>query len=499
MRATLKHYNNGEAVEGRSGRFGDVYNPATGEVITQVPFASTDEINNTVASAQRAFETWSNVTPLRRARVMFRFLELLNKNAEKLASIVSEEHGKVQIDAEGEIQRGIENVEFATAIPSLLKGEYTDSVGTGVDSYSMRQPLGVVAGITPFNFPAMVPLWMFPIAITCGNTFILKPSERNPSSSMFMAELLQEAGLPEGVFNIVHGDKEAVDALLVHPDIEAVSFVGSTPVAEYIYKTGTDNGKRVQALGGAKNHMIVMPDADMGQATDALMGAAYGSAGERCMAISVAVAVGDDVADTLIERLTPAIQNLKIGPGTQADADMGPLITQQHHEKVAGYIESGVSEGANLVIDGRDLKVKGHEGGYFMGGSLFDKVTPEMKIYKDEIFGPVLSIIRAKDYAEAVQLINAHEYGNGTAIFTCDGGVARSFARDIKVGMVGVNVPIPVPMAFHSFGGWKRSLFGDQHMYGPEGMRFYTKLKTVTARWPEGPAQGANFHFPQMK
>ena len=495
----LKHYSNGEEVAGGSGRFGDVYNPATGDVIAQVPYASTKELDEAVASAKKAFETWSEVTPLRRARIMFRFLELLNKNAKKLASIVSQEHGKVQIDAEGEVQRGIEIVEFATGIPNLLKGEYTDSVGTGVDSYSTRQPLGVVAGITPFNFPAMVPMWMFPIAITCGNTFVLKPSERDPSAVNFMAELLTEAGLPEGVFNIVHGDKEAVDAILHHPDIEAISFVGSTPIAEYIYRTGTDNGKRVQALGGAKNHMIVMPDADMDQATDALMGAAYGSAGERCMAISVAVAVGDDVGDTLVEKLTPQIENLKVGPGTDPEAEMGPLITKEHHAKVTGYIESGVAEGADLVVDGRDLKVEGYENGFFMGGCLFDNVKSDMKIYKEEIFGPVLSVVRVSDYAEAAKLINDHEYGNGTAIFTRDGGVARSFARDIKVGMVGVNVPIPVPMAFHSFGGWKRSLFGDQHMHGPEGVRFYTKLKTITARWPDGPAQGADFHFPQMK
>jgi len=499
MLAQLKHYNNGTEIEGRSGRFGDVYNPATGEKIAQVPFASADEVNQTVAIAKKAFESWSEVTPLRRARIMFRFLELLHKNAEELAAIVSREHGKVPADALGEVQRGMEIIEFATGIPSFLKGEYSDSVGTSVDSYSMRQPLGVVAGITPFNFPAMVPMWMFPIAISCGNTFILKPSERNPSSSIFMAELLQEAGLPEGVFNIVHGDKEAVDAILAHADVEAISFVGSTPVAEYIYKTGTGSGKRVQALGGAKNHMIIMPDADMDQATDALMGAAYGSAGERCMAISVAVAVGDQVADELVKRLKPKAEALKVGPATDQNAEMGPLITKQHHEKVSSYIESGVSEGATLVVDGRGLSVKGHESGYFMGASIFDKVTSGMEIYKEEIFGPVLSIVRAKSYEEAAKLINDHEFGNGTAIFTRDGGIARNFCRDIKVGMVGVNVPIPVPVAFHSFGGWKRSLFGDVHMHGPEGVRFYTKLKTITARWPEGPAQGADYHFPQMK
>jgi len=496
MTAQLKHYRDGAAVSGNSDRSGDVFNPATGEIIAQVPFASASELNDVVASAKRAFETWSETTPLRRARVMFRFLELLNKNSKEIARIVSREHGKVQIDAEGEVQRGLEIVEFATGIPNLLKGDYTDSVGTGVDSYSMRQPLGVVAGITPFNFPAMVPLWMFPIAITCGNSFILKPSERNPSSVNFMAELLSDAGLPEGVFNVVHGDKEVVDAILNHSDIEAISFVGSTPVAEYIYKTGTDNGKRVQALGGAKNHMIIMPDADMDQATNALMGAAYGSAGERCMAISVAVAVGDDVGDTLIEKLTPQIKALKVGVGTDPKSEMGPLITKQHHEKVTGYIDSGVKEGADLVVDGRNLVVDGYEGGYFMGGSLFDNVTSEMKIYKEEIFGPVLAVVRVPDYTTATKLINDHEFGNGTAIFTRDGGVARSFARDIKVGMVGINVPIPVPMAFHSFGGWKRSVFGDHHSYGPEGVRFWTKIKTVTLRWPTSIRAGAELNFP---
>ncbi|HEY8191541.1 MAG TPA: CoA-acylating methylmalonate-semialdehyde dehydrogenase, partial [Alphaproteobacteria bacterium] len=372
-------------------------------------------------------------------------------------------------------------------------------VGTGVDSYSLRQPLGVVAGITPFNFPAMVPMWMFPIAITCGNAFVLKPSERDPSASLFMAELLKEAGLPDGVFNVVQGDKEAVDALLHHPNVEAISFVGSTPIAEYIYKTGTSNGKRVQALGGAKNHMIVMPDADIAQASDALMGAAYGSAGERCMAISVAVAVGDKVGDALADKLAAQIKTLKVGPGTDKSSDMGPLITKQHQEKVTGYIKTGVAEGAKLVVDGRDLVVKGYEKGFFLGGCLFDHVKPDMAIYKEEIFGPVLCIVRVQSYAEAIKLINDHEFGNGTAIFTNHGGAARNFARDVKAGMVGINVPIPVPVAFNSFGGWKRSLFGDVHMHGPEGVRFYTKLKTITARWPEGPAQGADFHFPQNK
>ncbi|TAL40041.1 MAG: CoA-acylating methylmalonate-semialdehyde dehydrogenase [Alphaproteobacteria bacterium] len=482
-----------------TSRHGDIYNPATGEVIGQVPFSSKDDVDAAVAKAKKALEGWSQTPPARRARIMFKFLELLNKNAKELARIVSTEHGKVQTDAEGEVQRGIEIVEWTTGVPNLLKGEYSDSVGTGVDSYSLRQPLGVVAGITPFNFPAMVPMWMFPIAITCGNTFILKPSERDPSASRFMGELLAEAGLPDGVFNIVNGDKEAVDAILHHPDIQAVSFVGSTPIAEYIYKTGTSNNKRVQALGGAKNHMIVMPDADINQASDALMGAAYGSAGERCMAISVAVAVGDKVADDLVASLTPRINALKVGPGTDAKAEMGPLITKQHLEKVKGYVATGVKEGAKLAVDNRDLKVKGHESGYFMGGCLFDKVTKDMTIYKEEIFGPVLCLVRAKSYQEAVDLINSHEYGNGTAIFTNHGGVARKFMRDIKVGMVGINVPIPVPVATHSFGGWKRSLFGDVHMHGEEGVRFWTKLKTVTARWPEGPATGANYYFPQNK
>ncbi len=480
-------------------RQADVYNPATGEVVRQVSFNSTADIDAVVQKAKKAQEAWGEQSPAKRARVMFRFLELLNKNARELAKIISAEHGKVLVDAEGEVARGIEVVEFATGIPHLLKGEYSDNVGTGVDSYSLRQPLGVVAGITPFNFPAMVPMWMFPIAIACGNAFILKPSERDPSAADYMAKLLAEAGCPDGVFTVAHGDKEAVDAILNHPDIAAVSFVGSTPVAEYIYKTGTANGKRVQSLGGAKNHMIVMPDADIAQASDALMGAAYGSAGERCMAISVAVAVGDDVADKLVASLTPRIQALKIGPGTDAAADMGPLITKQHLDKVKGYVETGVGEGAKLAVDGRGASVKGHEKGFFMGGCLFDNVKPGMTIYKEEIFGPVLGIVRVKTYREAVDLINAHEYGNGTAIFTNHGGVARNFMRDIKVGMVGINVPIPVPVAFHSFGGWKRSLFGDTHMHGVEGVKFYTRMKTVTARWPEGPAKGADFHFPQNK
>jgi malonate-semialdehyde dehydrogenase (acetylating)/methylmalonate-semialdehyde dehydrogenase len=491
MKAQLK--------ETTMSRSADVFNPATGEVVRQLQFHSAAEIDAIVAKAKAAAPAWADTPPMRRARIMFRFLELLNKHAKDLATIVSTEHGKVQVDAEGEVQRGIEIVEYATGIPSLLKGEYSDSVGTGVDSYSLRQPLGVVAGITPFNFPAMVPMWMFPIAITCGNCFILKPSERDPSSADYLAKLLKEAGLPDGVFQVVHGDKEAVDAILHHKDISAVSFVGSTPVAEYIYNTGTKNGKRVQALGGAKNHMIIMPDADMAQAADALMGAAFGSAGERCMAISVAVAVTDQVADKLVEKLTPMINNLKVGPGTDKASEMGPLITKQHRDKVAGYIAAGEKEGAKLVVDGRKISVKGHEKGFFLGGCLFDNVKPNMTVYKEEIFGPVLSLVRAKDYVEAVNLINSHEYANGTAVFTNDGRTARNFARDINVGMVGINVPIPVPVAAHSFGGWKRSLFGDVHMHGAEGIRFFTKLKTITARWPHGPAEGANYHFPQNK
>ena len=495
----LGHYVDGKPVAGRSGRRAPVYNPALGVATTEVALASADETRAAIASARAALPGWSDTPPLRRARVLFRFRDLVEQHADELAAIITREHGKVLADARGEVTRGLEIVEFACGIPQLLKGEYSDAVGRGIDSWSLRQPIGVAAGVTPFNFPAMVPLWMFPIAITCGNCFILKPSERDPSASVFLAELLAEAGLPDGVFNVVHGDKEAVDAILRRPDIQAVSFVGSTPVAEYIYKTGTENGKRVQALGGAKNHMIVMPDADIGQASDALMGAAYGSAGERCMAISVAVAVTDNVGDALVEALSAKVKSLKVGPGTDKKSDMGPLITKQHHEKVTGYVKAGIDEGAKLVVDGRGLKVKGHENGFFLGGCLFDNVTPDMKIYREEIFGPVLSVVRVKNYAEALELVNGHEYGNGAAIFTNDGGAARNFTRDVKAGMVGINVPIPVPVAFNSFGGWKRSLFGDVHMHGPEGVRFYTKLKTVAARWPEGPAQGADYHFPQNK
>jgi len=496
---TINHFVGGQDVAGKSGRFGDVFNPATGEVQAKVALASKAEVDAAVKVALDAFPKWSSTPPLIRARVMFRFKQLIEENMDAFAHIVTSEHGKVLSDAKGSITRGLEVVEFATGIPHLLKADYCENVGTNVDSYSIRQALGVVAGITPFNFPAMVPMWMFPIALACGNTFILKVSERDPSAANFMAELLKKAGLPDGVLNVVHGDKEAVDAILANPDIQAVSFVGSTPIAEYIYHTGTAHNKRVQALGGAKNHMIVMPDADMDQATDALMGAGYGSAGERCMAISVAVAVGDRVGDTLIDKLAPRVRGMKVAPGTDPEAEMGPLVTKQHYEKVKGYIDLGVQEGAKLVVDGRGLKLQGYEGGYFMGGSLFDHVEPHMRVYKEEIFGPVLSIVRVPDYNSAVKLVNEHEYGNGTAIFTRDGDAAREFASKIKVGMVGINVPIPVPMAFNSFGGWKRSLFGDHHMHGPEGVRFYTKLKTVTSRWPTGIRSGAEFVMPTMK
>jgi malonate-semialdehyde dehydrogenase (acetylating) / methylmalonate-semialdehyde dehydrogenase len=498
MAQTLHHYVNGRRVAPKGGRFGDVFNPATGEVSGRVPLANAAELGEAVAAAKAAFPGWAKVTPMQRARVMFRFKALIEANMDKLAALVSAEHGKVLSDAKGSVQRGLEVVEFACGIPHLLKGEFTENVGTNVDSWSVRQPLGVVAGITPFNFPAMVPMWMFPLAIACGNTFILKPSERDPSAPLFLAELLREAGAPEGVLNVVNGDKEAVDAILDHPDVMAVSFVGSTPIAQYIYSRGTANAKRVQALGGAKNHMVVMPDADLAQATDALMGAGYGSAGERCMAVSVAVAVGD-IGDKLVDQLIPRVQSLRVGPGSDPEADMGPLVTKQHLDKVRGYVDLGVEEGAKLCVDGRGLKLQGYENGFFIGGCLFDHVKPEMRIYKEEIFGPVLSVVRAPDFNSAVKLVNDHEYGNGVAIFTRDGDAAREFASNVKIGMVGVNVPIPVPVAYHSFGGWKRSLFGDQHMHGPEGVRFYTKLKTITARWPTGIRAGAEYVMPTMR
>jgi malonate-semialdehyde dehydrogenase (acetylating)/methylmalonate-semialdehyde dehydrogenase len=499
--ASINHFIAGRVVEGRSGRSSPVFDPATGATVGDVALATADEVDAAVAAARAAFPEWAAASPLRRARVMNRFRDLLEARSLDLARIISREHGKVLSDAKGEVTRGLEVVEFACGGPHLLKGEMSENIGTGVDSHSLRQPLGVVAGVTPFNFPAMVPMWMFPVALACGNTFVLKPSERDPSASLFYAELMNEAGFPPGVFNVVQGDKVAVDALLRHPQVEAISFVGSTPIARYIYETGAAHGKRVQALGGAKNHMVVMPDADLDQAADALIGSAYGSAGERCMAISVVVPVGEQVADALRARLAPRVAALRIGPGSDPDADMGPLVTQQHLERVRGYVDRGVAEGAELVVDGRGFRMtrQGYEQGFYIGGSLFDRVTPQMAIYREEIFGPVLCMLRARDYAQAVDAVNRHEYGNGTSIFTRDGDTARDFAQRIQVGMVGVNVPIPVPMAFHSFGGWKASLFGDHHVHGPEGVRFYTRLKTITTRWPGGIREGADFVMPTMK
>ena len=494
----IDHFINGEHFRGQNKNTVDVFNPASGEITAHVALASAQETEIAITAATEALNSWSRTPPLKRARVMFKFKELLEKNIDELASIITSEHGKVISDAKGEIARGLEVVEFACGIPQLLKGDYTEQVGTGIDSYSVRQPLGVCAGITPFNFPVMVPMWMFPMAIACGNTFILKPSEKDPSASIFMADLLKQAGLPDGVFNVVQGDKTAVDSLLSDPRISAVSFVGSTPIAEYVYRTGTHHGKRIQALGGAKNHLVVMPDADIDQAVDALMGAAYGSAGERCMAISVGVVVGD-VADVLVEKLIERIAELRVGNGAINEPDMGPLVTSAHLEKVKDYIETGIKEGAHLKADGRDTLVPKHENGFFLGGCLFDHVTSDMTIYKEEIFGPVLSIVRVDDFDTAVQLINDHEFGNGVSLFTRDGHTAREFSSQIKVGMVGVNIPIPVPVAFHSFGGWKRSLFGDHYAYGPEGVRFYTHLKTVTTRWPTGVKGNAEFTMPVMK
>ncbi|CDP52171.1 Methylmalonate-semialdehyde dehydrogenase [Devosia sp. DBB001] len=489
----------GKLVMSSSTRTSPVFNPATGEEIATLPLSTNAEIDAAVAAAKAALPGWANTTPMKRARVLFKFKQLLDEHADELAREISREHGKVHDDALGEVARGIDVVDFACGIPQLLKGEFSRNVGPNIDTYSDRQPLGVVAGITPFNFPAMVPLWMYPIAIACGNTFVLKPSERDPSAPMLAWKLFQEAGLPEGVFNIVHGDKEAVDHILDHPDIKAVSFVGSTPIAEYVYQRGTKAGKRVQALGGAKNHMIILPDADMDQAADALMGAGYGSAGERCMAISVAVPVGEKTADALVAKLKPRVEALKIGPATDKDAQMGPIVSKMQRDKIVGYIDSGVEQGADLVVDGRGFKLQGYENGFFVGGTLFDHVKPDMKIYREEIFGPVLSVVRTNSYQEAVDLIHGHEYANGTAIFTRDGDAAREFADKIEVGMVGINVPIPVPVAYHSFGGWKRSLFGDHSIYGPEGVHFYTRLKTVTTRWPAGIKEGAEFTFPSMK
>jgi len=492
------HYVDGAIFKNTSSRTADVFNPATGEVQAKVNLASKSDVGNAVKSALKAFPAWANTPPITRARILFKFKDLIEKNSDELTKLIVSEHGKVYEDAKGSLTRGLEVVEFACGIPHLLKGEFTENVGKGVDSWSMRQPLGVCAGITPFNFPAMVPMWMFPMAIACGNTFILKPSEKDPSCPMMLAELLKEAGLPDGVFNVINGDKESVDALLEHEDVSAISFVGSTGIAKYIYENAAKYEKRVQALGGAKNHCVVMPDSDLDQAVNGLMGAAYGSAGERCMAQSVAVAVGN-IGDELVKRLSRKVEALKVGPGMDKGSEMGPLVTKEHLEKVRGYVDLGVKEGAKLVVDGRNLRLQGYENGFYIGGCLFDNVNEKMRIYKEEIFGPVLSVVRVKDFNTAVDLINNHEYGNGTSIFTRDGDTARSFANKIKVGMVGVNIPIPVPMAFHSFGGWKRSLFGDQHMHGPEGVRFYTKLKTITSRWPSGIKDNPEFTMPTMK
>ena len=499
---SIAHFISGHTVSGTSARTQDVFNPATGAVTGRVHLASTQDVDQAVASAQAAFPAWSDTPPLRRARVMFKFLELLNLHRDQLAHMITAEHGKVFTDAQGEVTRGIEIVEFACGIPQLLKGDFTDQVSTGIDNWTLRQPLGVVAGVTPFNFPVMVPMWMFPVAIACGNTFVLKPSPLDPSPSLLMAELMKQAGLPDGVFNVVQGDKEAVDALVAHPDVKAVSFVGSTPIANSLYENGARHGKRVQALGGAKNHMVVMPDADINQAVDALIGAAYGSAGERCMAISVAVLVGD-VAERLMPLLIEKTRALKVLNGENLAAEMGPIVTASAQQRIGGYIDAGVAEGAKLLVDGREFDGAkagaGCDSGFWLGGTLFDHVSTDMKIYKEEIFGPVLSCVRVKDFGQAVQMINDHEFGNGVSCFTRDGNVAREFSRRIQVGMVGINVPIPVPMAWHGFGGWKRSLFGDMHAYGEEGVRFYTKQKSIMQRWPESIGKGAEFTMPTAK
>ncbi len=496
----LTHFINGRHVKGTSGRFGDVFNPNTGEVQARTPLASAAELRSAVEAAAAAFPAWSAMNPQRRARVMFNFKQLVEKNMDDLARMLSLEHGKVIADSKGDIQRGLEVIEFACGIPHLTKGEYTENAGTGIDVYSMRQPLGVVAGITPFNFPAMIPMWMFGVAIACGNTFVCKPSEKDPSVPLRLAELMMEAGAPAGVLNVVNGGKEAVDAILTDPDIRAVSFVGSTAIAEHVYRTGSAHGKRVQAMGGAKNHAIIMPDADLDQVTDELIGAGYGSAGERCMAIPVVVPVTDKLADALVSRLKPRVESLKVGLSTDADANYGPLVTREHRDKVKAYIDMGVKEGAELLVDGRGFSMQGYEKGFFLGGSLFDRVRPEMKSYQDEIFGPVLQIARARDFDEAISLPSRHQYGNGVAIFTRDGDAAREFASRVQVGMVGINVPIPVPLAYHTFGGWKRSAFGDVNQHGPEGVRFFTKIKTVTQRWPKGGVrEGSSFVIPTMK
>ena len=494
----IQHYINGKIYKGSSSRKGKVFNPATGAQESEVILGTKSDLDHAVENAKTAFEKWSQVTPLQRARIIFKYKELIEKNYDELTKLIVSEHGKVYEDAKGSLTRGLEIVEFACGIPQMLKGEFTENVGTNIDSWSMRQPLGVCAGITPFNFPAMVPMWMFPMAIACGNTFILKPSEKDPSCSIRLAQLFSEAGLPNGVLNVVNGDKEVVDSILTNKDIKAVSFVGSTPIAKYIYENAAKNEKRVQALGGAKNHCVVMPDCDMDQAVNGLMGAAYGSAGERCMAQSVAVAVGG-IGDKLVEKLSKKVEALKVGPGLDKNSEMGPLVTKEHLEKVRGYVDLGVKEGAKLVVDGRDIKLQGYENGFFIGGCLFDNVTKDMRIYNEEIFGPVLSVVRVKDFNDAIQLINDHEFGNGTSVYTRDGDVGRTFANKIKVGMVGINIPIPVPVAFHSFGGWKRSLFGDLHMHGPEGVKFYTKLKTITSRWPSGIGSDPEFVMPTMK
>ncbi len=494
----IEHFVDGKKFLGNSKKKGKVFNPSTGEISAEVNLASKEDLDKAVVSSKKAFETWSNKPPLVRARVLFKFKELIEKNSDELTKIIVSEHGKVYEDAKGSLTRGLEVVEYACGIPQLLKGEFTENVGTNVDSWSIRQPLGVCAGITPFNFPAMVPMWMFPMAIACGNSFILKPSEKDPSCSIRLAELFFDAGLPEGVLNIINGGKEVVDAIIENKDISAVSFVGSTPVAKYIYENCAKKEKRVQALGGAKNHCVVMPDCDLDQAVNGLMGAAYGSAGERCMAQSVAVAVGN-IGDKLVKNLSKKVESLKVGPGLDKKSEMGPLVTKDHLEKVKSYVDLGVKEGAKLVVDGRKLKLQGYENGFYMGGCLFDNVEKDMRIYKEEIFGPVLSVVRVKNFEEALKLVNDHEFGNGVSIFTRDGDAGRTFSSKAKIGMIGINIPIPVPMAFHSFGGWKRSLFGDQHMHGPEGVRFYTKLKTITSRWPSGVRSDPEFVMPTMK
>ncbi|MGK2871741.1 MAG: CoA-acylating methylmalonate-semialdehyde dehydrogenase [Alphaproteobacteria bacterium] len=496
----LTHFIGGQHVQGASGRYGAVYDPMTGETQAKAPLASADEMRKAIDTAAAAFPGWAAENPQKRARVMFRFKQLVEDNMDQLAEMLSREHGKVIADSKGDVQRGLEVIEFACGIPHLTKGEFTEGAGPGIDMYSMRQPLGVCAGITPFNFPAMIPMWMFGVAIACGNTFICKPSEKDPSVPLRLAELMKEAGLPDGVLNVVIGDKEAVDTILTDPRVQAVSFVGATATAQYIYATAAANGKRVQAMGGAKNHMIIMPDADMNQVCDALIGASYGSAGERCMAISVAVPVGKGTGDALIAALQPRVESLKVGLSTDPEVDYGPMVTAEHLEKVKGYIDTGVKEGAKLVVDGRGFKLQGYENGFYMGGCLFDNVTSDMRIYKEEIFGPVLCVARADDFEAALRLPSEHQYGNGVSIFTRDGDAAREFASRVQVGMVGINIPIPVPLAYHSFGGWKRSAFGDTNQHGTEGVKFYTKIKTVTARWPAiGVRSGADFTIPTMK